>query len=133
ARVADNPDPFYRATNVAVGNSADGRLVVVAVGTDNVVRHSWQAAANSTTFDGWRAVAGNAGAAYLATSVAVGHSADGRLVVVAVGTDNIVRHSWQAAANSTTFDGWRAVAGNAGAAYLATSVAVGHSADGRLV
>jgi acylphosphatase len=105
------------STVIASGNS-DGRLEVLAIGTDNALWHIWQTAPNN----GWSALASMGG---IVKEIAAAKNQDGRLEVLAIGSDNALWHIWQKASNN----GWSAWTSMGG---IVKEIATAKNQDGRL-
>ncbi|MEA2639165.1 MAG: hypothetical protein QOF51_559 [Chloroflexota bacterium] len=113
---------------LAVGQNADGRLEVFAVGSLGGLWHLWQDAATATGWSAWDDLGSPPGAS-LTQGIAVGQNADGRLAAFAAATDGAV---WQIM-QQTPNGGWGAWASLGALAGTTLAVpAVGRNADGRL-
>jgi acylphosphatase len=73
----------------------DGRLEVLATGTDTALNHIWQTAAGGA----WTPREGLGGGI---TKLAESINEDGRLEAFAIGTDAVLNHIWQIAPGSGT-------------------------------
>jgi hypothetical protein len=88
----------------SVSKNADGRLEVLARGTDNALWHIWQTAP-SNGWSGWASLGGG-----IFDNIVSAQNADGRLEVFARGTDNALWHIWQTAP-SNGWSGWASLGG----------------------
>src|SRR6266542_4242417 len=112
-------------SSLAVGENADGRLEVFAVGPDRALRHKWQLTPGSSgSWSGWYTLGG-----VIKAAPVVATNADGRLEVFGVGSDNALwqRRQAQAGPSSGGWYIWRSLSG-----VIVGSPAVGRNADGRL-
>ena len=105
---------------IVVGQNADGRLELFALGGDRAVYHIWQTAPNGNWGD-WASLAGHD-----LQQIVVGQNADGRLEVFALGGDRAVYHIWQTAPNGNWGD-WANLSGT-----QLQQIIVGSNEDGRL-
>ena len=113
-------------SNPAVGRNLDGRLEVLARGSDGFVYHTSQLAPGSAIYTGWCWLGGE----QKAGNPAVAQDADGKLRVFMHGlNDNILYEKIQIAPNSNTYSDWMPLGGN-----LKPSLdhAVAKNTDGRL-
>jgi len=91
-----------------VASNADQRLELFAVGSGDLLWHIWQLAppqtGQSASWSNWENLHGpfNAQLDLGIASPVVGHNADGRLEVFAIGPDKALWHIWQTAPNN----GW---------------------------
>src|SRR6266581_2318788 len=83
-----------------VGKNADGRLEVFTVGSDGALWHIWQTTAGGNWYNTWFS-SGKPSGMDLQPSPTLVRNADGRLEVVAAGTDGALWHIWQTAPNGT--------------------------------
>jgi hypothetical protein len=125
---------------IAVAANADGRVEVLAVGSDHALWHCSELGPNSGTWSAWESL-GVPPAGFIPTTVSAGRNADGRLeaflgCVVPDGTEfgileATVWHQWQTAANGGPWSGWYDV-GPSGTAKVYPNPVVGANSDGRL-
>ncbi len=123
-----HPSSEIRLSNPCVARNQDGRLEVFAVGGGTFF-NIWQVAPNS----GWRAEwnhkappSSKVGVEFLR----VGRNRDGRLEVLAIGTDRELWANWQEAPNGG-WAGWHRLGAPKGAK-LTTKMTLGTNQDGRL-
>jgi len=120
--------PGLTLTDPAVGRNADGRLEVFAAGSDGAIWHTWQVAANNGWVGHWASRA-TPQAGVTLRNPAVASNKDGRLELIALGSDNNVWHTWQVAANNGWVGHWVS-RGGIGQPY--GILHIGTNLDGRL-
>src|SRR6266508_3213200 len=111
-------------SSLAVGENADGRLEVFAVGPDRALRHNWQLTPGGS-WSGWASLGG-----VIVGSTAVARDDNGRLVVFTEGTDRALWHKWQLTPGGDSWSGWASLGTEAIDMF---DPAVARNADGRLV
>jgi C1A family cysteine protease/acylphosphatase len=107
-------------TEPVAARNADGRIEIVARGTDNAVWHLWQTAPNNG-WSGWASLGG-----VITSTPALVANADGRLEIFARGADGALWHMWQTKINNG-WSGWASMGG-----VITSDPCVGRNADGRL-
>ncbi|WP_323840819.1 hypothetical protein [Photorhabdus africana] len=90
---------------ISVTNTANGRLKVFGVGTDNVMLYNEQTSHTGSSWTGW-----SSPGLQVTSKPAVHINSDGRLEIFARGTDNALWHNWQIAPNSG-LSGWQSLGG----------------------
>jgi hypothetical protein len=110
---------YYNLQQLAVGNDADGRCEVFAVGANGTVSHWWQDTYGYWDWGNFGALPGNV------QSIQVGHDANRRLFVFGVGMDNQAWVIGQSVLNGG-FGGWVPLGGTM------EQLAVGNDANGNL-
>ncbi|GLW96079.1 hypothetical protein Misp02_01660 [Microtetraspora sp. NBRC 16547] len=85
---------------LTVGQNADGRLELFALGGDRSVYHIWQTAPNGN-WGNWASLQGHD-----LQQLTVGQNADGSLEIFALGGDRSVYHIWQTAPNGNWTGAW---------------------------
>jgi len=115
----DNPPGTQTqlVTPPAVGPSADGRLELFLVGSDEALYHRWQTAP-SNGWSGWSPMGTPKPGLGVPTIPALAPSADGRLELFIQGTDGALWHQWQTAP-SNGWSGWSSLGSPPGFTLLA--------------
>src|SRR6266545_1638408 len=109
-------------SSLAVGENADGRLEVFAVGPDRALRHNWQLTPGGS-WSGWASLGG-----VIVGSPAVARDDSGSLVVFVRGTNDAVWLKWQLTPGSSgSWSGWYTLGG-----VIKAAPVVATNADGRL-
>jgi hypothetical protein len=125
AKITSSTRTFTSAPAAAVNN--ERRTVVFARGTDNDIWHTWYDP-NTSQWVEWVLVPGGAGLNFTSAPAAT-VSAEGRLVVVAMRSDNSVWHNYYDPATQT-WSNWSSLGGSFSAG---STPAAGVSPEGRLV
>ncbi len=123
----DSPPNTSSISNAAVEQNADGRLEVFTIGSDGALWHIWQTSPNGT-WSTWFS-SGRPSAVNLQEDPTVARNADGRLEIIAAGSDGAIWHIWQTSPNGT-WSTWASL-GKPSNVALGFPV-VGINADGRL-
>jgi hypothetical protein len=110
------PVGFTGKAGLVTYPNTDGRLEAFAIGTNDVIHHSWQIELNGG-WSGWSSMNGTG------KQLAVGRNSDGRLELFTIGMDNALWHAWQV---SGGWSGWASLGG------LHTQIAVASNAGGPL-
>jgi hypothetical protein len=114
----------------AVASNQDGRLELFVVGADSALWHRWQTAPNNGWSD-WSPLNAPSGVQLVPLPPTLALSADGRLELFITGSDGALWHRWQTAPNNGWSD-WETMNTPAQAQFsMASTPAVGRSADGR--
>jgi hypothetical protein len=121
----------------AVALNADGRVEVVAVGSEQAIWHRWQTAAQGGAADDttgghwsqWQPLGRPSGQEILAV-LGLAQNADGRLELFTVASDGSVWHRWQQAPGRRTWAAWSSLERPSGRACGGLALAVDR--DGHL-
>jgi C1A family cysteine protease/acylphosphatase len=84
-------------------SNADGRIEVLAIGSDNALWHLWQTAPNNG-WSGWASLGGGV------KQISAIRNADGRIEILAIGSDDALWHMWQTAP-SNGWSSWASLGG----------------------
>jgi hypothetical protein len=122
----------------AVALNADGRLEVVAVGSDQAIWHRWQTAPQGGAADDatggqwsqWQLLGRPSGQEILAV-VGLARNKDGRLELFTVAGDGSVWHRWQRKPGGSWAAAWSSL-GTPGGLHAPGVAAVAQNKDGRL-
>jgi hypothetical protein len=91
----------YSLDHPFVGNHADGRIALFAMGSNSQVWYKSQGAINGAWSAEWTELTGDN-----SDCAAVGHNLDGRMELIALQSSNSLWYTWQSAQNSTFESFW---------------------------
>ncbi len=97
--------PGIDISDMSVGRNSDGRLETVAVTVDGSLWHRYQAAPASQSWIGWDSMGRPPGETWLRAAELASND-DGRLEVIALGSDGGVWHRWQPQPSKGPWVGW---------------------------
>ncbi|SDJ04153.1 CHAP domain-containing protein [Lentzea albidocapillata subsp. violacea] len=108
---------FFHAKSLTATGMSDNSVQLVANGPDGVLYHNIRKA--DTTWQGWRMLPGNAGAAnFQAGEVTIAGHADGTVQLIATGNDGLIYHTVRGNDAAGTWQQWNPVAGRAGSPFF---------------
>lgn len=121
--------PGLEIDYMAAGRNADGRLELAVVTADGSVWHRYQAAPASQSWTGWASLGQPQGNTWIRMAE-MAANADGRLEVIALGSDDALWHRWQPQPSRGPWGGWSSLGKPRGVALR--RLAVDRNKDGRL-
>ena len=121
--------PGADVSHMSVGRNADGRLELVAATTDGSVWHRYQAAPTGQSWIGWDSMGQPSESTWI-RMVEMAANADGRLEIIALGSDGALWHRWQPQPSQGPWGGWSSLGKPRGVALR--RLAVDRNKDGRL-
>jgi hypothetical protein len=119
----------YGVEHLVVGQNQDGRLEILAIGSDGALWHNYQTLPDSGSWSGW----GNMGKppGLLLSTAAVARNQDGRLEVVAIANDGTLWHRYQPKPSKGPWIQWGSM-GKPPGVKLVSNPVIGQNLDGRL-
>lgn len=121
--------PGSDVLTMSVDRNADGRLELVALAVGGTAWHRYQAAPGSSSWIGWGSMGTPPGGIWL-RDIRLTSNADGRLEVIALGSDGALWHRWQPAPSKGPWAAWTSM-GKPGSADV-RRFATERNKDGRI-